>query len=544
MKTIKAVLPALLIVLAALFFMGNFVAGLKSAKKERAQNGSVETHTKATTEKPFVILIASFNNSAYCTKNLNSVFEQHYSNYRVIYIDDASTDDTYEKVRKLIKKNHKEDKVELIRNERNLKPAENIYRGIHTCKDEEIVVLLDGDDWFAHEDVLTYLNNCYADPKVWMTYGSYCEYPSYKKGSCRGEIPKKVHAAHSYRAYAQKKFVFSHLRTAYAGLFKKVRMEDLLREGKFLSCSGDQAFMIPLAEMAAEHAIHIKDILYIYNRKNPINDDKIYLQEQIDCARYIHALSPYSAVDDWRKEEKALLGSDLLVFSKNRPLQLYAFLESIKKNVKGISQLTVFYECKDEPFRKAYEEVKEAFPDFQFSVVDSNFEQHLVQSVTSSPAHFVLFAEDQEIIKEPLDLTSLAEELQRRGAFGFFLNLNEAVSHPISLDSLYAWQFQSEQKKFFQLEMALLAKETVLEIVKGTTFTDFDSFNGLWASCADTKRVGLFFENSKTVKMPLKDSPDQLLTKFQEGLKIDLSPFFQTKNETVNVDYEPTFVKR
>ena len=41
-----------------------------------------------------VIVIASYNNERWVEENLKSVFMQDYSNYRVIYIDDASTDGT------------------------------------------------------------------------------------------------------------------------------------------------------------------------------------------------------------------------------------------------------------------------------------------------------------------------------------------------------------------------------------------------------------------------------------------------------------------
>ncbi len=38
MKTIKAILPAILIVIAALFFLGNFVSGIKFSKNKNQQS--------------------------------------------------------------------------------------------------------------------------------------------------------------------------------------------------------------------------------------------------------------------------------------------------------------------------------------------------------------------------------------------------------------------------------------------------------------------------------------------------------------------------
>ena len=45
-------------------------------------------------ERSIVVCIPSFNNEAFCRECLESVFIQDYENFRVIYIDDASTDST------------------------------------------------------------------------------------------------------------------------------------------------------------------------------------------------------------------------------------------------------------------------------------------------------------------------------------------------------------------------------------------------------------------------------------------------------------------
>ncbi len=461
----------------------------------------------------------------------------------MIYIDDASADDTYEKAKKYIQEMGKESQVTLIRNTKNLKAVENLCRAFHTCKDHEIVLMLDGDDWLAHDRVLEYLNNCYADPEVWATYGSYVEYPSYKKGEMRGEIPHKIHYNHQYRSYVKRKFIFSHLKTAYAGLLKKIKMEDLLKDGRFFAASYDQAFMLPVVEMAKEHTYYVKDILYIYNRSSELCDDKVRLAVQQECTAYIQSLPSYAPLYDWTNEANAFLGSDLIVFSRNHPLHLYAFLESVKKNVKGMGKLSVLYQCKDSSFIKAYEEIKAAFPSYEFSLITTDFKEHLLKTITAFPAHYVLFAEDEQIIKEPIDLKQCAEEMQKWGAYGFFLNSNKHIEHPISFEETLAWQFQNHEKPF-QFSMAIYPKEMVLDTLKLVAFSDFDSLQKPWACCLDTKKVGLFFNQKKLVDIPIKGDLDQLLTKFQEGLKIDLAPYFQPTQETAHVECEPAFVKR
>src|SRR5690348_12693937 len=118
-------LPILIIIgLALLFKPGRFLRHTASV------HINAEEHYPVTEQKPFVVVIASYNNESLYEKNLQSVFEQKYDNYRVIYIDDASTDKTYEKVTDYVAKQGKESQVTLIRNAKNRGPTENYYRAV------------------------------------------------------------------------------------------------------------------------------------------------------------------------------------------------------------------------------------------------------------------------------------------------------------------------------------------------------------------------------------------------------------------------------
>jgi len=246
-------------------------------------------------QKPFVIIIPSYNNSAYCEKNLRSVFSQKYENYRVIYIDDASTDDTFSKVTAIVSSLNQENRCTLIKNPTNKGALENLYQAIHSCLDHEIIVTVDGDDFLAHEEVLSTLNAAYANPDVWMTYGNYLDYPTFKQKPliCK-KIARSVVKQNSYRKHP---WVSSHLRTFYASLFKKIEKEDLLLEGKFLPMAWDLAFMFPLLEMSGEHALFIKSTLYLYNRTNPLNDHKVNFELQTKCAHHVRNKTPYSRLN-------------------------------------------------------------------------------------------------------------------------------------------------------------------------------------------------------------------------------------------------------
>lgn len=250
--------------------------------------------------KQFVIIIPSYNNEKWVEKNLRSVLEQDYSDFRVIYIDDASLDQTYATVSEWLSRLPRANCVELRRNQKNLGAAENYYRAILSCAPHEIVLMLDGDDWLAHEGVLQKLNGIYANPDVWMTFGNYLEYPSYSYtiGKYSRNVPAEVVKKNSIRQYVKTVFPLSHLKTFYAGLFHKIKQEDLMLDGKFLDASSDQAIIIPVFEMAGVHHQYVRDILYIYNRSTPFNDDKLRADRQLYCSRQVCARPPYQPLKE------------------------------------------------------------------------------------------------------------------------------------------------------------------------------------------------------------------------------------------------------
>jgi glycosyltransferase involved in cell wall biosynthesis len=247
-------------------------------------------------EKAFVIVVPSYNNTSYCEQNILSILHQQYENYRVIFIDDASKDDTFDKVKALVDRSSKKDKVTLIKNAKNQGSLKNLYNAIHSCKDQEIIVRVDGDDQLAQPFVLKKLNKVYADSNIWMTYGNYLDYPTYKqKPQLCQKFPKSVLRTHRFRQY---KWVTSHLHTFYAGLFKKISPEHLSKDGEFLPVAGDVAIILPMLEMAANHFQFIEDILYLYNRTNPLSDhlnNRLVLQNSYD--RYVRSLPSYQPLE-------------------------------------------------------------------------------------------------------------------------------------------------------------------------------------------------------------------------------------------------------
>jgi glycosyltransferase involved in cell wall biosynthesis len=259
-------------------------------------------------EKPMVVIIPSYNNARYYKRNLDSVLNQRYHNFRVIYIDDQSPDGTGDLVEAYLKErsaskysnnfysqssNEQESRVQLIKNTQRKGALGNLYDAIHSCNDEEVIVTLDGDDWFAHHDVLARINHEYQEHDAWLTYGNYISFPWARAGIC-SSIDSEVHIARSYR---QVSWVTSHTRTFYAWLFKGIKKEELQENGAFLAVAWDMAFMFPMLEMAGPgHIRFIPEITYIYNVETPLNDYKLRVFEQHRVEQILRTKELYALV--------------------------------------------------------------------------------------------------------------------------------------------------------------------------------------------------------------------------------------------------------
>jgi len=244
-------------------------------------------------ERPIVLVITSYNNSKWYKHNLNSVFAQNYSNYRIIYVDDCSPDGTAKLVEQYIRERGQEQKCTLVKNTTHKFKLENFYNAVHQyCDDGDIVLDFDGDDFLAHKNVLRVINEAYADQEVWLTYGSYANWPKPTRCCCRA-FPQRVVDQGVYRDH---EWITSHLKTFYAWLFKKIDVQDFKYGEKYLDMTGDMAFMFPMLEMSGGRFKFIAEVLYLYNRANPINDDKKNKARQLFFDKFLRKKTRYNSL--------------------------------------------------------------------------------------------------------------------------------------------------------------------------------------------------------------------------------------------------------
>ena len=111
-------------------------------------------------KQPLVsILMANYNNGKYIKEAIQSVFDQSYTNWEVIIVDDASTDNSWDVIKDLSKKHNN---IYSYQNIKNLKVAATKRRATE-LSNGEICAILDPDDTLLNtaieKHLAIYLNN-------------------------------------------------------------------------------------------------------------------------------------------------------------------------------------------------------------------------------------------------------------------------------------------------------------------------------------------------------------------------------------------------
>ncbi len=241
------------------------------------------------------IITPFYNPGRFLEQCVSSSISQKYDNYEIIYVDDCSTDDSYDKLPK------DDDRVTIIKNGVRKTALENLHNAImNHCGPDDIVVILDGDDWFPNKKVLQYIDEQYKEHDCWILYGQ----ASWTDGR-RGFA--SAYSEQEFNNIRKVPFRVSHLRTFRAGLYHSMVHQDPscsgLKDdnGEFYKSSYDTAMMFPLLEMAGYDKTKFNDtILYIYNRDNPISDDKVDQQLQWDVHREVSTKTPLKKISNYK----------------------------------------------------------------------------------------------------------------------------------------------------------------------------------------------------------------------------------------------------
>ena len=220
-------------------------------------------------EKKFVFIIPSYNNEMWINKNVLSVLDQTYSNWRMIYVNDCSTDSTEDKFHELTE-NYKE-KVTYIKNDVKYGQAFNRYTAYNMCEDDEYCIMLDGDDWLSSRYVLSYLNIFIQHYDLDMTYGTCAQYLKGKVDNVTWIPDDYSQDTIDHKLYRKDMWRAMHLRVMKAKYLKQISPLDfLMNDNEFIICTTDMVESYPCLEMCKGRHKKITETLMIYNRENSL----------------------------------------------------------------------------------------------------------------------------------------------------------------------------------------------------------------------------------------------------------------------------------
>lgn len=463
---------------------------------------------KLPSELPLVISVCAYNAAEWVEKNLNSIFSQQYTNFRVIYIDDASQDNTAQAVQDYINRHNVQDKLHLQVNPKRCRKMKNIYNCFHSCKDEEIIVQIDADDWLAHDQVFATINQTYQQNNIWLTYSQYIGFPNNELG-VGTPVPPEIIEKNDFRSW---KWAYTHLRTFYAWLFKNIKLEDLLSEqtpqyeSKFFPLANDWATYFPMLEMCGDKFHFIPEILYIYNWDNPHLggklDSKLYYPTGKDILRrphYTKLISPILTTSEQYINAQA----DLIIFSTN-PTDLAITLKSTE-NLLGVACITVIYE--ESILNKSqYQELRSTFPSISFLPANDSYQSLLEKIIKQSATEHIIVAHDSISFDALCNISTYIHYLEKTFAFAVYFGIDrsdvvsqekEITPHEHIFDDIYAWKLKFGTPTLSgNLDMTLFRKKTFCErlaLLPGPIY-NFVQFSDEWLLLFKNEHhsIGLF----------------------------------------------------
>lgn len=431
-------------------------------------------------ERRIVVIIGSYNNSQWYKKNLDSIFNQKYQNYRVIYTDDCSSDGNAHLVQEYIKKKNQEHRVLLIKNaERRYKMA-NIYRSYHLCNDSDVIIELDGDDWLTHDHVFTRYNEIYQDPNVWMTYGHYSKWPT-GEPQYMNEIPAEIIENNSFRTFQGR--CWEGLRTYYAWLVKSIKVEDFLLNGLFMERTSDVAIMFPMFEMAHTRFKLLTEMMMQHNNASNLNDYKVDGRLQYDTYVNIMKRLAYKPLETSLEDAVQINKNqdvDIVIHSDNNIDCATQMLNDECAKISGVHHITIVYNASDYSMENAYQELEQEHPEVTFIRKNGGdgCKLSMLEALDHVQTPYVIFAYDESHIIDPLDIPYCVMRLEQTKADAFFFALDqtspEVKIHNFIEDDVYLSQFYylpQELKEINKPTMALYRTDILRKMTNQVNFT-------------------------------------------------------------------------
>ncbi len=268
---------------------------------------------------------------------------------------------------------------------------------------------------------------------------------------------------------------------------------------------------------------------------------------------------------------------DFVIYTFDRPMQAYALLESSEKFLSGLGDVYVICRTSSADYLKAYKEVASRFSGTKFVYQGDDphkdFKPLMMRNAFGSDSRYIMFGVDDIIVKDYVNVKNCAKQLEKTLAYGFYLRLGHNITecysenkatplppHTSVCKDIFQWEFKNGDGDWRypnSNDMTIFKKADIIADLSTINFTSTE-YEGPWADKADLNKKGLFFTESKIVGVPLNIvnekypnnrqmnafTAQELLEKFNSGLKIDIIPFYRVSHKAPHSEFEIKFIKR
>jgi len=186
------------------------------------------------------VFSASYNSNVFARHCIESVRAQTVKVDEHFYIDDGSVDNTREVLGHYVSNAEDYPGLSVVFTDERFYKLKNLYDFVQKLNNDDIVCVLDGDDWLAAPDVIEKIVKEYEDPSVEYVYTNW-KYSHDQLPGISEPIPSS-----DWNPY-EEKWITSAMSTFKVSAFNAIAEENFLRwDKKWFTMACDQAYVLPI----------------------------------------------------------------------------------------------------------------------------------------------------------------------------------------------------------------------------------------------------------------------------------------------------------
>ena len=282
-----------------------------------------------------------------------------------------------------------------------------------------------------------------------------------------------------------------------------------------------------------------------------------------------------SKINQYFQQGEAIDELLILVFSKDRPLQLDLLLKTLKQNVSGKLNIQLLYNASNEKYLKAYYQVFEENKSLNLvTFQEKEFRLDLINIMKKTNYKSVMFLVDDIAVIRPID-TEILVSLSRRG-YIVSTRLGKNISHAQTQDNIYisqpnftplkyqnknflTWYWFKSKGNHWSLPTALDGNVFQLSsLIPIIQLGNFKAPNSLEKALGEYRFVfkyskAVCYEQPRIVNFPLNsvkteefDFPHmgldtaEMLSIYENGGRLDISNFSLQEHNSPHMEWIPT----